>query len=189
MLSSSYIPLGNAHFPPYQGRQHYMHSFDLAAPKMLPGFEDYAELVESLCVAAGAVWGEAHMTVDEKIVPAGMSQRRPGAHVDGCFRKETMDWSHGPRPRPGWLHYCNYLPVQRMAVIVAASVPGCKVYPGEFDGRPSPTGDLEHIREQLGNGILLPANQGFVLSPDCVHESVVFGEATRRQFLRIALPV
>ncbi len=83
----------------------------------------------------------------------------------------------------------DYLPVQRMAVIVAASVPGCKVYPGEFDGRPSDTGDLEHIREQLGDGILLPANQGFVLSPDCVHESIVFAGPTQRQFLRIALPL
>lgn len=32
------------------------------------------------------------------------------------------------------------------------------------------------------------SNIGYLLTPDCVHESLVFEEETQRSFLRIALP-
>ena len=110
-------------------------------------------------------------------------------------------WAH---PRPGWLHYCNVLgadlahyigppgqPINRMAVIVAASVEGCRVWRGLFQGHPKEDGDLEHIREQLdaAHSEILPAGIGYLLSPDCVHESLVFEVPTQRQFLRLAFAV
>lgn len=174
---------------PYRERRHYMHSFDLAAPKMLEGYEDYFEPVLALCRAAGASQGIAHMTVDEKIVSAGMSQRRPRPHVDGCFMPEAASWGHPPGPGPSWLHYCNHLPVARMAVIVAASVEGCRAWRGTFQGEPKNDGDLSHISDQLDAGEVLPASVGYLLSPDCVHESMVFDKDTQRTFLRIALPL
>ncbi len=175
---------------PFANRQRYMHSFDLSAPVMAEGFEDYLGPVTALCRAAGATDGIAHMTVDEKIVSAGMSQRRPKPHVDGCFVPQQMRWGHGPGP--GWNHYCNDIgsgSVRRMAVIVAASAPGCRAWRGKFIGAPAIDGDLSHIGDQLGEGEVLPANVGFLLSPDCVHESMIFTESTQRTFLRIALPV
>lgn len=188
MLRSDYTRLCPVTLP-YQGRQHYMHSFDLAAPKMREGFEDYLAPVVALCRAAGATQGIAHMTVDEKIVLAGRSQRRPRPHVDGCFMPEASMWGHPPGPGPSWLHYCNHVPVARMAVIVAASAPGCRAWRGVFDGQPRNDGDLSHIADQLGAGEVLPANVGYLLSPDCVHESMLMERDTQRTFLRIALPV
>lgn len=187
MLNSNYRQLCPVSLP-YAGRQKYMHSFDLAAPIMAEGFEDYLEPVMTLCRAAGAFLGIAHMTVDEKIVGAGMSQRRPKPHVDGCFMPAAMSWSH-PGPGPSWNHYCNNIPVNRMPIIVAASVSGCRAWRGIFSAMPSESGDLSHITEQLGGGEVLPANVGYLLSPDCVHESMVFSAPAERTFLRIALPV
>lgn len=184
MLVSDYRRLTEIQFPLYQGRQKYMHTFDLAAPQMAAGFEDYLGVVTALCDAAGARAGLAHMTVDEKIVRAGMSQRRPKPHVDGRFNQEAMRWGH---PAPPWLHYCNHLPVARMAIIVAASVQGCRAWRGQFDGAPAEDGDLSHIAGQLDAGEILPANVGYLLSPDCVHESMLFNVDTQRSFLRIAL--
>jgi hypothetical protein len=189
MLNSDYTRLCEVSLP-FAGRQKYMHSFDLAAPVMAEGFEDYLRPVIDLCRAAGASHGIAHMTVDEKIVAAGMSQRRPRPHVDGCFMPTAMRWGHGPGP--SWNHYCNDVgqgPIARMAVIVAASVAGCRAWRGRFDGEPKIDGDLSHIAEQLGEGEVLPAGVGYLLSPDCVHESMVFDSPTQRTFLRIALPV
>ena len=183
ILQSAYTDLGEVKLPNWQGRQKYMHTFNPRNPVMAPGFEDYQEAVSHLCEAAGVRADEAHMTVDEKIVQPGMSQRRPGAHVDGQFMKEENVWGHPP---PSWAHYCNELPLQRMSIIVAASVPGCKAYAGEFHGEPKNDGDLEHIRPQLGRGEILPPNRGYLLSPDCVHESMVFDRSTQRTFLRIA---
>lgn len=180
MLHSSYRKLVPVQLP-YAGRRHYMHGFDLADPVMLHGYEDYEAPVRALCAAAGATTGTAYMTVDERLVAAGSAQRKPGPHVDGCFT--GLSWEH----RPSWNHYCNSVPIPRMAVIVAASVAGCRVWEGEFDGAPGPQGCLAHL--ELDEGLLLPANVGFLLSPDCVHQSEIMSVDTHRTFLRIALPI
>lgn len=187
MLNSYYTPLSKVQLP-FKGRRHYMHTFDVENPTMLEGYEDYLPIVQTLLNDAGVKTGLAHMTVDEKIVKAGMSQRRPKPHVDGCFVPQALSWSH---PSPGWLHTCNDIgrgPIQRMAVIVAASEIGCRVWQGVFEGEPTDKGDLTHISDQLGEGEILPAHQGYLLSPDCVHESMVMEKETARTFLRIALP-
>lgn len=190
VLHSEYRPLVPISFPIFRGRQKRYHIFNLEAPVMPEGFEDYLHPVTDLIKAAGVHSGEAYLTVDEKIIQAGMSQRRPKPHVDGCFRQigDHMSWGGGG----SWLHYCNDVgasPVGRMAVIVAASVAGCRVWKGIFMGRPAKDGDLSHITDQLGSGEVLPAGMGFLLSPDCVHESMLFDVETARTFIRIALPV
>jgi hypothetical protein len=185
MLNSNYRELCPVTLP-YAERQKYMHTFDLAAPVMAVGFEDYMEPVVALCSAAGATNGIAHMTVDEKLVVAGMSQRRPKPHVDGCFMPAAGGWDQ----TPGWAHGCNNIPLndfKRMAVIVASSVVGCRAWRGLFDGQPASDGDLSHL--VLGDGEVLPANIGYLLSADCVHESMIQPVTVRRTFLRIALPV
>lgn len=172
---------------PYFGRQKYMHTFDTKSFRMADGFEDYHDIVGALCEAA-EFSGIAHMTVDEKVIQPGMSQRRPGAHVDGRFMVSDNRWGHPPGP--SWNHYCNNIgsaAIPRMSVLVAASVAGCIVYEGLFDGAPNEDGDLEHIRHQLPQGKLLRSCVGYWLSPDCVHESVRFARPTQRTFLRIAL--
>ncbi len=67
MLYSDYCELCSVTLP-YLGRQKYMHTFDLSAPRMADGFGDYLEPVMVLCAAAGAHRGLAHMTVDEKVI-------------------------------------------------------------------------------------------------------------------------
>ena len=201
MLVSEVTDLGPVTLPPWRGRRKYMHTIPAGRPgvtsRMADGYEDYGPVVDELAASAGVGGGEVHMTVDEMVVPAGMSQRRPGAHVDGCYMPAGRYWGHGGGSGGGtggaWAHYCNNVPLEepvpRMAVIVAASVPGCTVYEGRFEGTPKRDGDLEHIRGQLGEGRLLEANRGYLLSPDCVHESLRFEEPTQRTFLRIAYAV
>jgi hypothetical protein len=197
MLDSDYRPLCNIRLP-YAGRQRYMHDFDLADPQMEEGFEDYLDPVVALCRAAGAVSGIAHMTVDEKLVRAGMSQRRPRPHVDGRFVRAMRIWSHDPgkgswthgpdEPAPDQREEAPPRPL-RMAVIVASSVVGCRAWRGRFDGQPAHDGDLSHISDRLGDGEVLPPGVAYLLSPDCVHESMLMDRDVERTFLRIALPL
>lgn len=192
ILRSTYRPLAAIALPSYQGRQKRYHAFDLASPQMPAGFEDYLSSVVALCAAAGARDGEAYLTVDEKVIAAGMSQRRPRPHVDGCFRRIGDSASWGGGGGSGWLHYCNDVgasSIGRMAVIVAASVAGCRAWKGQFVGRPAVDGDLSHISDQLGAGEVLAPHVGYLLSPDCVHESMTFEQQMQRTFMRIALPV
>lgn len=184
ILNSTYKELVPIQFPLYEGRQVRYHAFNLAYPSVPMGCEGYLNPVMELCQKANAHEGTAYLTIDEKMIEPGMSQRRPFPHVDGCFRGDR--WGGG-----GWLHYCNDVgasPIGRMAVIVAASVSGCRAWKGQFEGRPAKDGDLSHIGHQLGAGEVLPANVGYLLSPDCVHESMIFDQQVLRQFIRIALP-
>ena len=185
LLFSTHQDLGPVTLPAWQGRRKYMHTFNPRDPVMAIGFDDYLDTVASLCEAAKVYAVAAHMTVDEKIVEVGMSQRRPGPHVDGRFIPSKMSWGHDGGGG-SWAHYCNEIPHSRMSIIVAASIAGCKVYDGEFDSQPRNDGDLTHIQGQLGQGVLLPANRGYLLSPDCIHESIIFDRPTKRTFLRIA---
>jgi hypothetical protein len=177
-LRSDYLKLRPIVFPPFNERQIYMHSFDACDPFMPQGFEDYMPIVSDLLDAAKVKDRQVHVTIDEKIIESGMSQRRPGPHVDGCFTGQN--WGHS-----GWNHYCNNIPIlKRMAIIVAASIPGCRAWRGQFRGDPKNDGDCSHFVH--GEGEVLPANTGYLLSPDCIHESMIFNEKTKRQFLRIA---
>lgn len=175
ILRSTYTDLGEISLPEWTGRRLYMHTFDPARPVMASGFEDYLETVAALCAAANVQTDEAHMTVDEIIVPAGESQRRGGVHVEGRYIPTMRCWG-------GWSHHAL-----RMSAIVAASAPGCIVYKGEFVGTPKKDGDLEHIRDQLGGGYILPANRAFLMGPDCIHESIAVDESepTKRTFFRV----
>jgi hypothetical protein len=189
MLNSYARPLCAVTLPPMLGRQVYMHSFDASAPSMPEGCEDYRPSVVALLASAGIQSGTIHMTIDEKVVRAGQSQRRPGPHVDGCFIPSAESWGHGGGSG-GWNHGCNNIPTDypgRMPVIVAASVEGCKVWEGQFDAEPKSDGDLSHL--ELGEGVVVPANVGYLLSPDCVHESMTLPRDIPRTFLRLALPV
>ena len=185
VLDSYHRDLGVVKLPEFKSRQLYMGRFEPQGEATMPGgFEDYNAVVSHLVRKGGVGAAEVFVTVDEKIVTPGMSQRRPGAHVDGCYLPEQVSWAHLP---PGaWAHYCNNLPIERMAIITASSVPGCMVYPGLFKGDPQDDGNCEHLRNQFGEGRLLPAFEGFMFSPDCVHESMVFDQPTKRTFLRIA---
>lgn len=185
MLHSNFRPLVDVKLP-FQGRQIYMHSFEIQKPHFPAGYEDYWWPVINLVRAAGLEKGTVHMTVDEKVLLPGGTHRRPGPHVDGCFMPTQQAWGHGGG---GWKHNCNNVEAAypgRMPVIVAASVQGCRVWKGEFDTEPKEDGDLSHL--SLGEGEILLPNRGYLLSPDCVHESMPMLTETPRTFLRIALP-
>lgn len=232
MLDSFYRRLCEVKFPEYQARQHYMHEFNPLKPTMPKGLEDYIPMISFLAWQVD-VTDPIFVTIDEKIIQPGMSQRRPGPHVDGCFMKAeptiTYERGYGPGdgdshilddldermkramaamtgqpydgPLPplgywghqsythGWNHYCNAVPFKRMPVIVASTVEGCRAWEGEFDAEPQNDGDLSHIWDQLGEGQILKPNWAYLLSPDCIHESMIFEKPTQRQFIRMALPV
>jgi hypothetical protein len=159
-----------------------MHEFDMEKCDVPEGYE---EPVRTLLDACGRRSGTAFLTIDEKVVRAGETQRKPGPHVDGYFLKAEMGWGHGGGGGV-WNHSCNILPAPRMEVIVASSFPACKAWQGTFDGQPNEHGDLSHL--DLPEGEILPANVGYLLSADCIHESLPMEQDTERTFMRIALP-
>ena len=76
-LHSSFTPISEVRFPPFLGRQLYMGAVDIADPVMPDGYEDYHEVVTTLLRDTGRTEGVAYLTVDEKILEAGQTQRKP----------------------------------------------------------------------------------------------------------------
>lgn len=167
-------------FPEYKGRQHYMATTSGVSVELPDHISEYNKEVQELCDALNYK-GLIHVTIDEKVVKKGASQRKPELHVDGRFTGSM--WGH---PSPAWNHFCNEVPIPRMSVAVASTLARCKVYTGTFEGVPSIQGDLSHIRNQVGEGQLVPANEWHLLSPDCVHESLPFESDAERSFIRVA---
>ena len=188
-LSSYFRDLGKVPLPcTSNGRQVYMQEIDASDPKLPDSLSDYLDFVKTTLKAVGVTAGKVFMTVDEKVVPAGGSQRRPKPHVDGCFYPDIGRWGHGGGG--GWNHFCNGVPVDRMPVIVASSTGGTALWEGEFDVEPKNDGDLSHVSKELNDPCAEAApDHAYALSPDCIHESPVMEEVTARTFVRLALPV
>lgn len=185
MMRSYYQSVGPVELP-FNNRQLYMAPIDLQEPLFPAGYTDYETVFLSLCDAVGAYSGTAYLTVDEKTLEAGETQRKPGPHVDGRFVPSMNRWGNG-----GWNHGCNVVPT-RMGIIVASSVPLCKAWEGEYEGVPRLTGDCTHIlknEDVLDEGKTLAANIAYLFSPDCIHESLPAIESCKRTFMRIALPL
>ena len=164
-------------FPEFQAAQQYMATTQGGFVELPGHIKQYEIAVQTLCNKLNYK-GQIHVTVDEKTILKGDTQRKPELHVDGRFAGNK--WSHG------WNHYCNELPLERMTVAVASNLARCKVYHGVFEGKPDEQGDLSHIRDQVGDGLLVPENEWHLLSPDCVHESLPLHCTTNRSFIRVA---
>jgi hypothetical protein len=145
-----------------------------------------------------------YLTVDQNLVEAGKTHRRPGLHVDGYPHTEVDKrffglsgiWagvSHGGTwgGGGGWgggnknLYWWD-----GTGLLTISSVEGCKVWHQEFKGEPKVEGDCEHLREQCReeNAVTLKANVLYWMNPACVHESLPMNVETRRTFVRLSLP-
>lgn len=188
MLHSYYQSIGKIALP-FQQRQVYMAEIDLETPMLANAIRDYEDIVINLCNSVGAYHGKAYVTVDEQHLKMGDTQRKPGPHVDGRYLKSIQHWGHED-PGGHWNHSCNVIP-NRMAVIVASTVPLCRAWEGDFNGLPRITGDCQHVLDDAGvldDFKRLNANEAYLLSPDCIHESMSAIRDCARTFLRIALP-
>src|ERR1700744_3020663 len=84
LLDSNYKKLIPVDLP-FSGKSVYMHPIEMDNPQMPSGFEGYLKPVQSLLESLGLCkFSEtAFVTVDEKYVEAGLTQRRPKPHIDG----------------------------------------------------------------------------------------------------------
>ena len=177
-LNSWFRDLGPIQMPTYDGRQLRMTELEASGPVMPEGFHDYAWLVHHLLLKVNKFIGPVYMTVDERWIVPGSSHRRPGVHVDGRWDPQAGNWCglQGGHRHDGQ---------GRHALIVAADVGGCMAYTGNFQATPAEDGDLEHARHLFTEPSFLYGDRAYGLSPDCVHESLVMGELTRRSWLRL----
>ena len=177
--------------PPYRGLQILLMPIILGDNKSIPE-KDCIPMLDAMAFAKPEHCGQVvYLTIDQKLVKANKSHRRPRMHVDGYHLTESQGsggtwggggggWGGG-RTGETWMDGTGLLTV--------SDVPGCRAWNQIFYGEPAVEGDCEHLRNQCkGNGTILEPRQLYWFSPSCVHESLIQKHNVQRTFIRVSLP-
>jgi hypothetical protein len=194
LLNSVVKNVGSIPPPVFKGDQLYMQAVDAATRKLPTEFSRWSETVSAMLDRVPMTEGVVYLTIDEKELTPGKSQRRGGAHVDGIWIPEKK--AHGTRPGHimhvgGWDSKGDWVRASHGGgLMLLSNVEGCKAWAGAFEGEPGEGGDLEHIRSQLNaaSSITLSANNAYLLNVWGVHESIPVTEPVQRSLVRLTLP-
>jgi hypothetical protein len=178
MFTSSFRKVGDVSLPPFSGTRVMMLPIIIGDRSSIPDFVSHY---------AWTAWRLAHManpshldevgylTIDEKLVPTGLTHRRAGLHVDGGKDK---GWGGGG----GWSS-------KESGMLCVSSPSGCRVWAQDFEGEVGEENDCEHLRHQLRDeGTILGAGEVYWIGGLCVHESLPQDTSVKRQFVRLSLP-
>lgn len=160
----------------------HLHDIAGTLPENLQG---YGSALDVMRRAVGPTQreGVAYLTVDERQIERGASQRRPGLHVDGWHRdgQQATFGGGGMWGGGGW---------GRLGMVMASTHIGAVAYVQDFDGEPAEYGDCEHLRSQIDPDakVTLYPGMAYGCGSLTVHESIPSPETCARQFLRLSLP-
>lgn len=172
MIDSKVEDFGQLTLPPFSGVRVMMMPFLMQEPRgSLPdSLSHWCDAVAHVCSLATVKTGVGYLTIDEALVRAVETHRRPGLHVDGVG-------AYGG----GGGYAAN-------GMFLVSSHVGCRGYAQMIEAEPGPDGDCEHLREDLSMGFEMKPNRIYWCSPMALHESIPMRADTRRQLLRVSMP-
>ncbi len=188
---------GKVSFPEFTGERIYMRAFTKAGglPSDLKRWQD---TVDQMLDGVDAL-GPIYLMVDQAPVRTGLTQRRPGVHVDGywdpglqCHPQDQGGHAHVPsRHKPTPSHRTRHtfgLPTDE-SLILAANVLGCVGYVGGVYGTPGQGGDCSAIdvsdmeRVEFAPGTAWRGHTARML-----HESIPVSKYCLRTVVRLNAP-
>jgi hypothetical protein len=180
MFNSEILDKGQVLLPEFGGVRIMMMPFHVhdARGSLPPSLARWVPTIERLCELCPS-HGTGYVTIDEALVRAGETHRRPGLHVDGVGPAGVGSWAAEPGPwgGPG-------------GMLIAASHLGCRAWSQAVDGELRPNGDCAHMADKLDASAVVPmlAGRAYWLGPYCVHEALPMPVDTRRQVVRVSMP-
>eukprot|EP00746_Dinoflagellata_sp_MGD_P144033 gnl/MRDRNA2_/MRDRNA2_76800_c0_seq1.p1 gnl/MRDRNA2_/MRDRNA2_76800_c0~~gnl/MRDRNA2_/MRDRNA2_76800_c0_seq1.p1 ORF type:complete len:388 (-),score=67.70 gnl/MRDRNA2_/MRDRNA2_76800_c0_seq1:10-1173(-) len=183
------IPSKRITFPEPQDININMMPFIMGQKDSLPeAYQQYWPLIEQCKIPEQENIG--YLSIQESLVREGDSQRRCGLHIEspgqvltegGKFTDHRIDWGCGI-VRGDWSRVHG-------GIYMASNVPNsCKVWNVQIS---DPTaiagnlGDIEHLRDLLGEGMMLEAGVMYWMTDATPHESLPLTCETYRQFFRV----
>jgi hypothetical protein len=195
--SSREFPPPRVEFPPPQDIDINMMPFIMGDISSVPlAYQPYWPLVERCLerLESSENGKVGYLTIQEGLVRKGCPQRRPGLHIEspgafrtpGSFREQRYYWGCGH----GGSSIVRGDHSRAMGGIFMASTvdKSCRVWdvqmrdPASVVGR---LGDLEHVREVLGEGAHMEAGKLYWITDLTPHESLPVEDDTYRQFFRL----
>ena len=169
---------GRVTLPSFRGIRVMMMPFHIHDPErsLPPDFADWFPVLRRM--GKGAPRGVGYLTLDEALVRAGETHRRPGLHVDGV----------GPDGEAGgWGAGGGY---GASGMTMVSSHVGCVAWSQVFAGRPAPDGDCSHLEPELNPAAatVLQPSEIYWCGPMTVHKALPLTADTARQFCRVSYP-
>lgn len=134
--------------------------------------------------------GPMYLMIDQGVVRAGTSQRRPGVHIDGYWvpsiqahggGRHEGRWDNGG----GW-NTAGF--VEKEGILLASSVQAAQAFSGDFAGQPGEGGDCSHIDIGHLSPTTMLAGSVYAGNVTMLHESLPVAFDTLRTLVRINVP-
>lgn len=174
-------------FPPTTGININMMPFVMGQKSSVP--EEYHQYWDMImrCGLPRCEEGKiGFLTIQESLVTKGESQRRGGLHVDsslvmtagGHFSVEYDSWGGGfdDMEIEGGIYMCSSVP--RSCIVWDVQLRKPELIVGHL-------GDVEHLRDVVGEGMLMDEGELIWLTDTTPHESLPLGETVFRQYFRL----
>lgn len=205
--------LGNVPFPTNTFERVYMREFRKAdgLPFDLARWQPTVDAMLSEVDTDGPIY----LMVDQGLVKAGTTQRRPDMHIDGYWHPakhahggNTPGGGHLPSAPPspgrhvqfsghgshssqagysgGWGSAATY--GEREAITLASDIAACRVLIGDFNGAPGEGGDCSHIDLSGLRSIILAPNIAYAGNVTMLHESLPVPMDCLRTVVRLNVP-
>lgn len=188
---SRVVEMGRVDFPAFLAERVYMREFRLETG--LPSdLKRWQATVDQMLV--GVDTNEPiYLMIDQGVVKADTSHRRPGAHIDGYWIAAKQRHGGAPgghvgrwdNPSDRW-NSCSFDKPE--GLILASDFCASRALIGEFEGTPGEGGDcsmldLSHLAE-----IRLQAGIAYAGNVTMVHESLPVSQDTVRTLVRLSVP-
>lgn len=177
-------------FPEFRGDRFYMVPF--TQRDGLPEYMSHWQTTVDDMLSGIEVSGVAYIMVQQKIVPAGMPQRRPGVHVDGYWVQSARRHGGGGRHvfnggrdnDNRWRHVDFSRPE---ALLLASDRTGSRAFVGVWTGPVAAGGCLAEADLSKTETVALEGGHCYAGNVTMAHESTPFGGGPRT-LVRISVP-
>ena len=160
-----------------------MGSEEATIPKEYHG---YIDLIKSCWLPESERGKVGYLTIQESLVSAGTTQRRCGLHTD---RHLNLDNEHLKRGlglyKHGEYDITWHWGGREGGIYIASNVAQSTRVWNAFVEVPGPLGDCEHLREFLGEGESVDANELIWITDGTPHEALPADTDVYRQFFRL----
>lgn len=173
MKNNQFLKLGKINFPEATGININMMPFIMGNINSIPKeYRCYKNIINSCNIHNSEVGKIGYLTITETYVNKGNSQRRGGVHTE---KTRLHSWGGGGVSPWGG----------KNGLFMSSNVnDSCQIW-NCYVSNPGLGGDCEHLRETLGEGVKMNANQLYWMSDSCPHESLELKEDCMRQFFRL----
>eukprot|EP00929_Paragymnodinium_shiwhaense_P103581 TRINITY_DN6719_c0_g1_i4.p1 TRINITY_DN6719_c0_g1~~TRINITY_DN6719_c0_g1_i4.p1 ORF type:complete len:371 (+),score=50.72 TRINITY_DN6719_c0_g1_i4:105-1217(+) len=177
-------------FPAPSGLNVNMMPFEMGNKESLPAYlQQYWPLIQSCRLPRSELGEIGFLTVHESFVPKGQCQRRPGLHIEspgymgspGKYNNDRYNWGCG-------IIVMDWSTVQGGIYMATNVANSCRLWQAtisDVGAAAGHLGDMEHMREALGEGVDMEPNRMYWLTDATPHESLPLQADGHRQFFRL----